>query len=821
MKKIIIFSILSLIFVSFAVFTKSHFSDLVDEKLKNYAKENTPEKIYIHTDKPYYSLDESIWYSGYLVNGITHKKSSKSWILYVELIDDNDSIVAKKKLFTNNISASGDFKIGKNWKTGNYLMRAFTNYMRNHNPDYFFQKEIAILSNEKKDGIDFSNQSNTALENNLAIKPDLNFYPEGGYLIENIRSKIAVKIKNNIYSGAKFSGSIIDNDNNTITEFKTTNFGLGFFTLSPEPNKTYSAKLEVNGVEYSYQLPIALNNGYTLGINNSGNNLFINLKSNTLTGLNNTYLVVHQRGKLVFSKYETQTKSSYSIKLPVKELKDGIANITLFDPTGNPVSERMVFISNPNNKTTVEITKNKETLNTRKPITVNVNVKDNEGNGLTSHLSMSVRDLSAFPYNTRSKNIKTWLLLNSDLRGEIKDPGYFFEKENDLRRRYLLDLVMLTHGWKRFTWKSLLYDTKKEEQFPVENGLIISGTTKFLKKPYSAISTETRLTFFGKTISQEPIQKTGTNGRFSFGPFIFFDSVQTIVESRLTNFKSENNKDREVLIFLDQEDNSPEIVRNTHLQKNITDQKQLENFKKMSEYIRQIKFEHDQQTQQLEEVTILAKKKEELSTRKQEMNDRTDYGFATNRLDLENDFNLGRETVFDLLSTVPGVNAVNDSISIRGSNGSPIILLDNFPVDVQFLTTLQATEVSFIDVLKGVDASQYANSGNGVIAVYSKTGNIRRTRNIVRKPGIIDFAAQGFYTAREFYAPDHINGFEEQARADLRTTLHWEPKIRTTTNSGQDITFFSSDSKGDYLIEVEGISESGMPLHAISTFSVK
>ena len=109
---------------------------------------------------------------------------------------------------------------------------------------------------------------------------------------------------------------------------------------------------------------------------------------------------------------------------------------------------------------------------------------------------------------------------------------------------------------------------------------------------------------------------------------------------------------------------------------------------------------------------------------------------------------------------------------------------------------------------------------NGVIAVYTKNGSINSYKNIERKPIIIDFTAQGFYSVRTFYAPNHINGFEEQTRADIRTTLHWKTMIKTTEDRGQDISFFSSDSESDYIIEIEGVSESGIPLHAISTFSV-
>lgn len=819
MKKVISFCALCLILTSFVVFNRNNFTDLVQEKLQNYSTQEWPEKVYVQTDKPYYSIDENIWFTAYLVNGITHTKSTKSWVVYVELINDRDSILGKKKLFINDISAAGDFKIGKDWKEGKYLLRAYTNYMRNGDPNYFFQKEISIWALDKKE--EPARLENTLQEATISEKPDLNFYPEGGYLVENVTSKVAIKIKNDLYNKINLSGNITDSDNHIVSEFSTIDFGLGLFILTPEPNKTYYANVEVNGSEYKYPLPKALLLGYTISVVNKGNQLIINVKSTTAKGLVGTYLVVHQRGNMIFNKLETEDKNDYSLKLPTDELRDGVTHLTLFNPEGNPVCERLVFVDNPKNKATIEIKKDKEVLGTREKISLNLNVKDNNGNNLPSHLSMSVRDMNTFPYNNRSENIKTWLLLNSDLRGEVKDPGYFFAKDADFKSRYLLYLVMMTNGWRRFTWQSLLYGDKNPNKFPIEKGITLSGTTKFLKSPYTATPAATRLTFFGKSISQEPIQKSDSRGRFSFGPFIFFDSIQTLVESRLTDFKSKVDKDRNLLILMDQNKLSPKVTRNTILKSNISNERQIANFLKMAKYIKDANFEYGQKNQKLKEITIIARKKSEENKRTSEMNDRTDYGFPSNRLDVESDVTLSGQTVFDLLNRFPGVSAFNDSISIRGG-GNPKVLFDDFEVDIEFLTTLSADEVSFIDVLKGADAALFSNAGNGVIAIYSKTGNAGLSRNVKRKPGIIDFAAEGFYAAREFYSPDPINGFDEATKADVRTTLYWEPEIRLSEQQKtKKISFFTSDIKSDYIIEVEGISDSGIPLHQISTFSVQ
>lgn len=824
MKKNIALFILLISFCSFSVFNKNYFAELVEEKLDEYSSSFSPEKIYIHTDKPFYGLDETIWYTSYLVDGITHEKAEKSWVIHVELFDEQDSIVSKKRLFTNLYSVGGDIKIDKNWKPGKYLLRAYTNYMRNNNPDYFFKKEINIWDVDKLDSLSITLNKNSEITENKIfkqIKPDLHFYPEGGHLIENVRSKVAIKMKNIGLDNVRFSGVIVNDKDEVISDFQTVEFGLSIFTLSPKPSVSYFAKLEVNGVEYKYELPKALQNGFSLSALNTGSNIIVNAASNTPTGLLNTYLVAHQRGKLVLSKFQKEQTNNYTFKIPTTALKDGVMHLTLFDATGNPVNERLVFVSNKNDKGFLEIKKTKEVLSNRKEQVINIITKDHNGNVLPSYLSMSIRDLNAFPYNRFDMNIKTYLLLNSDLRGAIKSPGYFFDGEFTKKKQYLLDLVMLTNGWRRFTWRNLLFKKKKNLYNP-EKGIYISGKTQRLKKPYGPISTATRLTFYGENnIAQEPTIKTNEIGEFSFGPFIFFDSIQTIVESRITDFKSKNEKDREVLILVNQNKNeSPELNRNNIKEEVHSKDLQLEIFSKVSKYIRELNEELDQKIQKLDEVTVIANIEEAQDERQEQMNNSTDYGYPSNRLDLETDYVESGQTIFDLLNTIPGVNAYNDSITIRQGTGAPLILLDKFPVEVDFLQSIMAAEVSFVDILKGADAAFYPRGANGVVAIYTKTGYSNIYRNVKRKPGIIDFAAEGFYTAKEFYSPDHITSFDA-VTPDIRTTLHWEPKITINSEFGKDISFFTCDSDSDYIIEVQGISESGIPLYGTSTFSVE
>ncbi|GAA4960327.1 Plug domain-containing protein [Algibacter aquimarinus] len=816
-KKIIL--ILTLfVFLSFT-FT-NNFRELVLEKLENYVS-NHPEKLYIQTDKPYYALGDDIWYTTYLVNGITHKRSNYSRVIYVELINEQDSIVSKKQLYTNDISVAGDFKIEKNWKPGNYLLRAFTNYMRNGDSDYFFQAQIPILGLENKDLINTNteiNQSDTGKSISIT-PPEINFYPEGGYLVNGISSKIGIKAKDENNRNIAIKGLIKDSNNEIISEFKTQLFGLGLILLLPEPNKTYYASININGKEFKYPFPKALSSGYNLSIINNGDNIKFKVVSNKPTGLKNSFLVGHQRGKLIFEKFETSQKNTYYFKLNTNNLLEGITNFTLFDNNGKPVCERLVFIENTNNKIKVNVSLDNKILKTRDKVSMQIDLKDKEDNSLYGNLSMSITDIDAVEQSTKNENIKAYLLLNSDIRGHIENPGYFFEKENDAKRRYFLDLVMLTHGWRRFTWNELLFKPETKKPYEPEKGLFISGYTKDLKGK-NPIQSTTRLTVMEPQIYQEK-KTTDYKGAFQFGPYVFFDTIPTLIEARLKDFEREFTKNRDVNISIQKNNtSSPEVIRKNIKKSDNTFSTKIEDYINKAQKISDINNEFLENARRLDEVLIIAKKKSEAEERTEILDERANNVYPTHRLDLNDVIGGESQSIIFLLNTIPGVRANSQGASIR--NGGPAgIRLDGFPSTFEDIAFLFGSDIEFIDVLSGANAGFYSNASGGIISIYTKRFN-PNTINVKRKPGIINFDAVGFYTAREFYAPDYGNSFDEVKKQDVRITLHWEPKIVLNEASNKaEISFFTSDASSNYAIKIEGITDNGIPFYNMSTFVVE
>lgn len=114
------------------------------QKLAKYEETHPQEKVYLHLDKPYYSVGDDIWFKAYITVGQLNFLSALSKILYVELISPDNRIVQSLRLPVLSGLSIGDFQLADSLREGNYRIRAYTNWMRNFDEDFFFDKTIPV-----------------------------------------------------------------------------------------------------------------------------------------------------------------------------------------------------------------------------------------------------------------------------------------------------------------------------------------------------------------------------------------------------------------------------------------------------------------------------------------------------------------------------------------------------------------------------------------------------------------------------------------------------------------------------------------------------
>ncbi|MEJ7692458.1 TonB-dependent receptor plug domain-containing protein [Daejeonella sp.] len=113
-------------------------------QIEKYREDYPQEKVHLHMDKPYYAIGDNIWFKAYVVNAEMNGLSALSKILYVDLINDKDSVKQSLKLPLTVGLAWGDFTLSDSLKEGNYRIRAYTTWMRNFGEEYFFDKTFTV-----------------------------------------------------------------------------------------------------------------------------------------------------------------------------------------------------------------------------------------------------------------------------------------------------------------------------------------------------------------------------------------------------------------------------------------------------------------------------------------------------------------------------------------------------------------------------------------------------------------------------------------------------------------------------------------------------
>jgi hypothetical protein len=113
-------------------------------KWNDNSKEHGTEKLYIQFNKPYYTINDTIWFKAYLFNNHLFP-SDKSRILNVDIANDSNKIIRQFRLPVSGGVAEGNISLDeKEFSSGTYTIRAYTNWMRNFDDGYFFYKTFFI-----------------------------------------------------------------------------------------------------------------------------------------------------------------------------------------------------------------------------------------------------------------------------------------------------------------------------------------------------------------------------------------------------------------------------------------------------------------------------------------------------------------------------------------------------------------------------------------------------------------------------------------------------------------------------------------------------
>ncbi len=824
---------LSILITSFSTGNNEFFKK-IQNKFDTLNKYYIQEKVYLHLDKPYYSGGEDIWFKTYLVNGNNHKTKTISKIIYVDLINPSNIIVDSKTIKINDGTGQGEFKLETNLSPGNYTIRAYSNFMRNFDSNYFFKKSIYINSTKQKvDATVTSSKkkkknSKTKNSNSEKLSPDVQFFPEGGNMVNGLLNRIGFKAIGTNGKGIDIVGTVVDNTGIEILKFKTSKFGLGRLNFMPEQDKSYTAKIAYNNQNYNYKLPSGLPKGVLLQIEERKDNFKIIVQSSLSSGVNNLMIIGQQRGNLV-SRIDLKGQKKQSIAtVSKKDFKDGIVHFTLFNKNEVPLCERLVFVNKNTTKVKLNVAPTKNNYQKRELVEVEVSLKNQLENFSEANLSVSITDTDVVQAKKYASNINSYLLLGSDLKGEVENPGYYFEN-NDIKRKRELDLLMMTQGWRRFDWTEILKDSLPQLKHHVETGIRFKGVIKkFINRKKSTVA-EVFLTLKNDNLFQQDQSRTNEQGRFSFGDYDLNDTTAIMIQAKKKKYVKGSNK---MNYFIELDERSiPKVPVNKFTDTNpFSDQNNKYISRSASIQYYDSLYRPKGEFEHLDEVML-----KQVTSQKADKHKREGmiYTKPSDRLDFEELHILPADNVLNMLrGRVAGMvitgTPPNMSVTIRAATSfsnqaaGPLFILDGMEVDIDVITNYPIENIEFVDVLKGPRAAVYGSNGaNGVILVYTKRFDpSKKPKKTIRK-GITTFTHPGYYKARKFYEPKYAVKKAEHNKPDHRSTLYWNPDIVIKENVKIKFSFYAADIETTYKIELEGITSEGTPLNSKTYFNVE
>jgi hypothetical protein len=800
----------------------------IDGTLKDYIAGHYIEKAYLHFDKPYYAAGDTIYFKAYVTDPL-FQPSALSSILNVELISPDNKITGSLKLKLKDGSAAGDFALADTLKKGYYRLRAYTKLMRDAGEEYFFDQYLFIVNSpskvpqpgktthamgDKKQTAE-SSQSKTA-----SGKIDIQFFPEGGNLVNGVTSKMAFKVITPNGLGADVKGTVTDEQGHTVCSFASQHLGMGIITMTPLPGEIYKAT--INGIDSTkvFDLPKADDKGYALNFENSDPR---NVRIHIIAGKQNHQQQINliaQSGGIIYSYTAGKlVNNNFTAIIPKNKFPDGIVQFTLFSANGEPMNERLVFIRKPD-QLNLKLVTEKPIYHPRQKVTINLVASDKDYEPSTGNFSVAVTDETRVPVDEDNEStILSNLLLTLDLKGYVERPNYYFNIKND-KANTDLDILMLTQGYHRFEWKQILNDKYPPALSQPEERITVSGKIKTAggkSIPYGKVSllSVSKAFFSLDTVAD-------ANGKFAFKHFPVIDSIRYIIQA------TDKQVRKNTLIEIENE-RPPKLGEN----KNAPDG----NIKESDSSIVYLDFSnnfHREQLKQgigkhaiiLKEVTI--KEKKELKYVKHSSN-------------LNGPGNANDVITADQIP--PGCPVFKDCIvghlhGIQYFNGNfyygffpTLVLLDGIEIpgnlifkngqmqknpyasssQADVLDSLMPSDIASVEII--TDASLAAvygvQGGGGAIIITTKRWDDMIPDGSSFKPKFAYYSPIGYYKARVFYSPRYDLQKPNTSFADLRTTVYWNPNIITDKNSNAAFEFFNAETKGNYRIVIEGIDENG------------
>lgn len=781
------------------------------------------EKVYLHFDNSGYYAGENIWFKAYVVVAESHVPTILSRVLYVELLSPEGEVLETKKLLIENGQCNGNFLLKADRYAGFYQVRAYTRFLLNSEESVFSRvfpvfdapKSGEYLPPKMKERPHSLKVISSRVNGEKLKNVNVMFFPEGGNLIKGLPSRIAFKAMDDKGRGIDVTGTVYNGNKEVVTSFSSIHNGSGRFEFLSENTSGYTVDILHEGKSYSFKLPSVSERGYVMTVDNiRPDTAFVRILKSKDQLPEVLGMTVTCRGQaIVFELVDMTSVHEYVLNIPKEKMQSGVNRITLFNAAGEIFSERSVFVDHGEG---INITSFADKAEYKPYDKVNMEflAKDKEGNPAELSFSLSVKDAGT-TLNSFDDNIRTNLLLSSDLKGYIENIGYYFESDDD-KHRTALDLLMMTQGWYRYSWKESAGIEPYELKHYIEEGIVIDGQVLSLRKKKEKEGVEVNMWMYSDDgFSRQGTCMTDEDGRFNFLPDDFYGtwnlSLQTKEKDKVTDNRIVLNR-----LF------SPEPKAYSFFDTQLSSIKNNGTGVSFSELVKEsknIEIETDSvHSKALPEVSVSGKQTNEREGAGMryaniiydvgaEIDKITDKGDGYNENIAKFLLKTNKYFSYDPPKYDPNGDYMPTECYYKNK---PVVFLVNDKVlgedTGETIDDFSTSEIDKIIIAEKAGAVSSVVSDK-YVAIYLYTNKTGRRGNL---KGMRLTELRGFSHVQDFYNPDYSNGIIP-VEEDYRRTLYWNPTVKTNEEGKASVGFYNNETCRKMIIDAETLTSDGIP----------
>ena len=764
----------------------------------NNIRASGTEKAFVHTNRWSFTAGDSIWLKAYCINSATHQYMASSKTMFVDLVNDQDSVIQYLLLDIPSQRTDAALPIPGNLAGGQYWLRAYTKRMLSGDSSGIFVQPVYVSNPQMTVA---ANNAKPAARPTLPSGSTLRVVAEGGSLISGFDNIIAIATTDETGKPASVTGIVKDSRDSVVARFTTNANGLGKVSFVPWRNRKYAVWVDNAGQKISAALPPIDPSAAAIIISKqtpASFHLTVALGDSLYEKKPTTRLLVLQRDRLL---YAANGKGMYELDIPTGKFPEGKASVLLLNSEGKLLSERAVYCSA---QPYLQLQMDKPSYRHKEKVILNILAADTLQHSEAVRLSIAVASRNKPEIAAEAALVGK--LTHDNIQLPVPDMRIGNYDANDQ------DIIMLLQQ------PAFLQGTAKTPAaIPAQNSepllTDVSGTVRD-KKNNSAP---------GKVIVMKMpgnnqllyTETTDSAGRFRFS------IPENIHEADFTLELAEDRTQKgEYAIFTDRP-TIPFFSTPLHL-KTLFSPQQLKELRSSVSRLVAPASDDGQQLQNVDVVSLPKKPAVEFANR---------YSSLSQIIVFSEKDKDDPMAARSLVMRAPGVSLRDGFLMINGGpnsttmpsvNDEPLVVMDGAPIStaggirttnesspvLSLLTNLPAGSIDYIEILSGPSAAAFGERGaNGVIAINSNR-NGRTTQNGAGAR-TVRFHYQGYAGQPAFAQPDYSKKSARGTGPDKRSTVAWNGDILTQKSARYQSSFFTGDSFAEYIITVFGLSPKG------------